>query len=303
MSPTQEHEFLLELVRNRPSLVATLLTEMGVPVPAFDEARLESPDFTDCVPTEYRADSVVVLADGKPLSGIVLEVQRAYRDEKTWSWPVYLATLRARLKCPCTLLVFCPDTRVAAKCGRPIDMGHPGWSLRPIVLGPEQVPMITDLERAVAEPELTALSAIVHGPTEEGFKVLQTFHDAHEHLPEELKSYSDLVLSVLPEFVVAKFKEISMAMDINYEPRSKLVREWVDHGITQGIEQGITQGVTQGEAKAVLRILERRGLAVPEEARERIHTCEDPELLLAWVDRALTVTSVDELFEEADSDH
>ncbi|MFF0774465.1 hypothetical protein ACFYUK_36640 [Nonomuraea wenchangensis] len=100
MSPTQEHEFLLELVRNRPSLVATLLTEMGVPVPAFDEARLESPDFTDCVPTEYRADSVVVLADGKPLSGIVLEVQRAYRDEKTWSWPVYLATLRARLKCP-----------------------------------------------------------------------------------------------------------------------------------------------------------------------------------------------------------
>ncbi|MEZ7129227.1 hypothetical protein ACBR40_28170 [Nonomuraea sp. AD125B] len=83
---------------------------------------------------------------------------------------------------------------------------------------------------------------------------------------------------------------------ITEEPRSKLVREWVDHGITQGI----TQGVTQGEAKAVLRILEKRGLAVSEEARERIHTCEDPELLLAWVDKALTVTSVDELFEEAD---
>ncbi|NUP78619.1 MAG: hypothetical protein HOV96_13850, partial [Nonomuraea sp.] len=88
MSPTLEHEFLLELVRQRPSLVATLLTEVGIPVPDFDEARLESPDFTDCIPTEFRADSVVVLANGKPLAGVVLEVQRKYKEEKHWSWPV-----------------------------------------------------------------------------------------------------------------------------------------------------------------------------------------------------------------------
>ncbi|MFC4115531.1 hypothetical protein [Nonomuraea zeae] len=37
--PTLEHELLLELVQHRPSLVATLLAETGVTVPAFKEAR------------------------------------------------------------------------------------------------------------------------------------------------------------------------------------------------------------------------------------------------------------------------
>ncbi|MCK2221268.1 hypothetical protein MF672_046820 [Actinomadura sp. ATCC 31491] len=293
MSPTQEHEFLIELVRHRPSLVATLLTEMGVPVPSFTQARLESTDFTNCVPTEYRADSVVVLDGSKPVSGVVLEVQRQHREEKTWSWPVYLTTLRARIKCPCILLVFCPDPQEALRCAKPIEMGHPGWTLRPIVLGPQQVPMITDLEQAIAEPELTALSAIVHGSTEEGFKVLQTLHESQEHLPEEAQGYSDLVLSVLPESAVATFKEIMMVMGTFKEPRSKLFRELIDDGIAQGVEQGIAQG----EAESILTVLRTRGLSVPEEAQERIRACEDRDLLLSWVAKAVTVESVDELFD------
>ncbi|WP_345557598.1 hypothetical protein [Nonomuraea rosea] len=35
--PTQEHELLIELVQHRPSLVATLLAETGVTVPAYKE--------------------------------------------------------------------------------------------------------------------------------------------------------------------------------------------------------------------------------------------------------------------------
>ncbi|WP_188191166.1 hypothetical protein [Nonomuraea sp. SYSU D8015] len=39
-----------------------------------------------------------------PVSAVVLEVQRQYDEDKRWSWPVYLATLRARHKCPVLLL-------------------------------------------------------------------------------------------------------------------------------------------------------------------------------------------------------
>ncbi|SDH80816.1 hypothetical protein [Nonomuraea jiangxiensis] len=287
--PTQQHEYLLELVQQRPSLVATLLAEKGVTVPAYQEARLDSCDMTERVPTEYRADSVVVMVDKNPVSAVVLEVQREYDHRKTWSWPVYLATLRGRVKCPCILLVFCPSRTEATKCAQPIDMGHPGWTLHPIVLGPDEVPMVTEVDRAIANPELMALSAIVHGAGDDGAKVLQVMHDAHEHLSEEQQSYSDLVLDLLPKDAVNKFKEIQMAIVREYKTsrgyRSSLVRSWV------------AAGVAEGEAMAILRILSKRGIPVPIEVQERILDCIDSEVLETWIDRALDVSSVDELFD------
>ncbi len=39
--------------------------------------RLESAELTDVKPAEYRADLVVLLCDGEPVLGIVVEVQLA----------------------------------------------------------------------------------------------------------------------------------------------------------------------------------------------------------------------------------
>ncbi|MEO3873671.1 hypothetical protein ABGB18_33085 [Nonomuraea sp. B12E4] len=295
--PTQQHEYLLELVQQRPSLVATLLAEKGVTVPAFQEARLDSCDMSDRMPTEYRADSVVVMIDKKPVSAVVLEVQRKYDSKKHWSWPVYLATLRGRVKCPCILLVFCPSRREAIKCAEPIDIGHPGWTLHPIVLGPDEVPMVTELDRAIANPELMALSAIVHGAGEDGVKVLQVMHDAQEHLSKEQQSYGDLVLDLLPKDAVDKFKEIVIAMAKEYKTaggyRSSFYRELV----AEGVAEGVAKGVAKGEAAAILRFLNKRGIPVPMEAQERILGCTDRETLESWIDRAVTAQSIDELFD------
>ncbi len=54
----------------------------------------------------------------------------------------------------------------------------------------------------------------------------------------------------------------------------------------------------EGEAKAILRFLSARGVDVPEEARERISACRDHEELDTWLDRAATITHIDELFAE-----
>ncbi|WP_437952684.1 hypothetical protein WME98_19685 [Sorangium sp. So ce296] len=38
------------------------------------------------------------------------------------------------------------DAEIARWCSRPIDAGHPGLKLTPLVLGPAGVPVVTDLE-------------------------------------------------------------------------------------------------------------------------------------------------------------
>lgn len=290
---TYEHEYLLELVRNNPTLVTDLMTGVDVPVPAFDEATLGTCDLTDRRPTEYRADMVVIFRlKGKPVHAIVLEVQRQPDQGKKWSWPVYISTLRAIRKCPVTLLVFCEDRTTAVECARAIDMGHPGWILKPIVVDPSKVPKVTDLQQAIDNPELTALSAIVYGrpDTPEGVEVIRTFFDAAALRPPEQASYAELVHVLLPKFDFAQFsKELGMAASIRDAMVHPFVRDCVAFGIIEG--------KAEGEAEATLRVLRGRGISVSAEAEERIRSCTDLDILATWIDRALKVHTVDELFD------
>jgi hypothetical protein len=65
-----------------------------------------------------------------------------------WPWPVYVVNTRARLRCPVALLVVCPDAGIAAWCAAPMETGHQGFVLRPLVLGPDRVPVVTDVDLA-----------------------------------------------------------------------------------------------------------------------------------------------------------
>ena len=83
------HEGLLQLFRNRPRLAPELLEVLEVKLPSYTEARVESAEFNQVVPTEYRADLVVLLLDDKPVFAIVVEVQLARDESKRCSrrWP------------------------------------------------------------------------------------------------------------------------------------------------------------------------------------------------------------------------
>jgi hypothetical protein len=136
-------------------------------------------EFTDLTPTEYRADAVVVLtAADAPVLAVVVEAQLRKDRDKRWTWPVYLATLRARFRCPTVLLVICVDTATTRWCAGAIELGHPGWVLVPLVVGPDRVPMVTDAEQANRCPELAVLSAMTHGSRPDGTKVLDALLSA-----------------------------------------------------------------------------------------------------------------------------
>ena len=52
----------------------------------------------------------------------------------------------------------------------------------------------------------------------------------------------------------------------------------------------------EGKAEDILRILDKRGIALTTEQRERILGCTDLETLNGWFDAALDATSADEIF-------
>ena len=129
--PSLQHESLLLLFRNRPELAPELLRDvLHVELPVYSEARVESAELTDVNPAEYRADLVVLLVDGKPVHAIVVEVQLGGDPRKRFTWPVYVAGLRARLECPACVLVVTATEAMARWCRKPIDLGPGNTSCR-----------------------------------------------------------------------------------------------------------------------------------------------------------------------------
>jgi Putative restriction endonuclease len=61
--------------------------------------------------------------------------------------------------------------------------------------------------------------------------------------------------------------------------------------------EGEAQGEARGIAKAILRVLERRGIAVSADQRQEILSCTDLDRLSHWLDRAIVATTTDEVLQ------
>jgi hypothetical protein len=289
--PSLSHEALVMLFRNRLELAPELLRDaLGLEVPSYSEIRVESIDLSEVVPAEYRADFVVLLVEGKPVLGIIIEAQLNVDARKRFTWPVYVAGVRARFECPAVVLVVTTDESVARWAAAPIALG-PGSVVQPIVLGPGGVPVVIEQERADADPELSVLSAMAHGAgdVETAVKIALAGITACAGLPDERALvYSDLIRASLSEAARKAFEEL-MANTEGYEFQSEFARRHE--------AQGIAIGEARGEAKALVTFLEARGLSITDDQRSRILDCGDLEQLGQWIRKAATVTAVAELFE------
>ncbi|MFD4142998.1 hypothetical protein [Streptomyces sp. NPDC058572] len=80
-----------------------------------------------------------------------------------------------------------------------------------------------------------------------------------------------------------------MAVDLSFfkSPISEEIRD-----------EGRAEGRAKGRAEDILLILERRGVDVPDEAREQITGCGDLDTLSRWLVRAVTASSAEEIFTE-----
>jgi hypothetical protein len=288
--PSQLHESLLLLFRNRPALAPELLRDaLHMELPQYTEARLDSADLTDIQPAEYRADLVVLLSNATAVLGIVVEVQLSADERKRFVWPVYVANLRARLKCPVCLLVVAGDEAVARWAAKPIDLGAAN-RFRPLVLGPSGVPEIVDEAQAQADPELAVLSAMAHGKDADSAKSAQIAMAAQMAslgLDEDRsKLYFDLILNSLSE---AARRALQIMDPAKYEYQSDFARRYV----AQGRAEGEARGEATGRAALVTKLLTHRFGSLNDATRTRIATASIEELD-AIGERVLTARTLQE---------
>lgn len=287
--PSMAHEILVELFRTRPSLGAEILVEvLGIALPAYTEARLVSIDLTEIAPAEYRADAVALLVDGEtPVRVVIVEVQLGKDPGKRRSWPAYVCVTHAMHGCPTDLLVIAPDPDVATWCAAPIPVGPPGFVLTPPVLRREAVPVVTDPDEAAQRLELAMLSLMAHGQGEQAGEIAAAVLPTIVGLAEDRRRlYYDLLLNSINE---ATRKALEAKMK-DYEYQSDFAKSY--------IALGEARGEARGEAQALLVVLQGRGIAVPEAARERIAAEKDLERLNRWLLRAATAGSIGEVLDE-----
>jgi hypothetical protein len=271
------HESVLELVRESPAFAAELAGLAHARVPGFREARAVDPTLTQAVPVELHADSLVVLAADKPVLGVIIESQLQRDERKRYTWPAYATVARARHECPCVVVVVTPSASVAEWASGVVELGC--GEFRALVLGPAQVPKITEREAALESPELTMLSLYAHSDGDEATlaKIVEAAYVVAKQEQDESRQalYWGLIQHALQS---AKHEVLKMKLSEMKFPPS-----------------GYVQGRAEGRAESLLRVLKRRGIAVNDEQRRRVETCVDISEMNNWLDRAAVATSIDDV--------
>ena len=244
--PSFRHEIFVELFRGNGRLAAELLRSCaGI---AVDHARvaLESIDLSQVAPTAYYVDAVAILRDhdDRPVTGVIVEVQLQTDEDKLLSWPVYVTTLRAKLACAAVLLVIAPNPRVAAWARRPIELGHPGFRLTPVVIELDDVPHVRDRAAASRLPELAMLSVMAHPELE----IAEVAIEAISQLPVDRRQlYLDVILMALP----AAIRRILEARMQGYEYQSDFARKYYGQGRKEGRQAGRQKGRKEGRQEGL----------------------------------------------------
>ncbi|WP_244894019.1 hypothetical protein [Planobispora rosea] len=292
--PSPQHDALIRLFRDRPELAVELLHDLlGQNLPATPLIRPENTTFNTRPSDDIEADLVLVLGPPQaPAHAIIVEIQQD-KSKDPRQLARYAAALWLQLRCDVTVLVVCPDVKTAVHYAQPIDSGLTGYRLQARVLGPDDIPVITDPQQAAAQPELATLAVMMHGRRER--KVVEAFTTALADLPgDHAPKYYEYAFSMAAPEVRILLEEIMTSTD--WPVYSPFAREHYGRGVEEGKTVGKAEGRAEEAARMVLVVLEARGLAVPDEIRARITACTDLAQLEAWASRAVTAPTVHDLF-------
>lgn len=321
MSESRDHAALLELFRQEPELALWLARRFGrVTLPAEHTSSSTDPLLKA---VNLAPDVTVLVRDvaDKLVLAMPVEVQRGLDPDKEYTLPCYVWLTRERFRCPTRVLVIATRDDIAERLRRPIRNG-PGNVTRVIVLGPRDVPRITDLAAARANPALAVLSAAMHARSANGPPVARAAVEALTSLPgAHVRIYSPLVFGKLSQHAIHEILEDIMqqhqqrpdeedgigyeaTMEILLDLRKRCEQEGRRKGQAEGLVEGLARGEAEGKAAEalrsradlLLRLLERRGLEVDEAAVKRIQECRSRARLDQWFDRAIEASRISQVF-------
>ncbi|WP_306819873.1 hypothetical protein [Streptomyces sp. CA-210063] len=222
---------------------------------------------------------------------IAIEAQTKQAPGKGISWAYYVAYLHAKFNLPVLLITVCKNRPTAAWAVGPFMSRVGTWTTQitqPFVLGPDNVPEITDESSVARQPAIATFSAIVHSEGKRITAILNMLARGMRSFDRDTAKYWCEMLEVGLRDTPARetWRGLQKMVGTYFPGRGTL------------FEETYLAGQAQGEAKGVLRVLEVRGIPVSMSARERITTCTDLDRLNNWLDRSGTVTHAEELFSE-----
>ncbi|MFJ8588076.1 hypothetical protein ACIRD2_26010 [Streptomyces sp. NPDC093595] len=250
-------------------------------------------DLTETRPLERRVDTLLRFdteEDGPFL--LAVEAQGKKDPAKPASWAYYLAYLYTKYQLPPVLLVVCQDRLTAEWAARPVRIGPAPWAsltLRPLVAGPHNMPVITSIAEARKDLALATLAAITHADNQDVGAILKSVSGALREVSEELAyTLAEFIAQGLGKRPAAELWRQLMAVDLSFftSPISEEIRD-----------EGRMEGRVEGVAESILLLLAQRDVHVPDEARQRITGCADLGTLHRWLLRAPSAASTEELFE------
>ncbi|ANS67308.1 hypothetical protein SLINC_5084 [Streptomyces lincolnensis] len=270
---------------------------LGVPFPAKATVDAVTTNATEARPLERRVDTVLRIgpSDGEDFL-LAIESQSKKVAGKEASWAYYVAYLQAKFGLPVLLLVVCQDRATAKWAAGPFDCGTRGWTAQrtcPLVAGPDNLPVITDVRSVAKNLALAALSALAHARSPDCGAILEAISSALQDLqetdPDTAEYFFDFLEVTLGKTPAAEKWKGIMSF-VSYFPGRGTVRE-----------TAYLEGKAEGTAEGILRVLEVRGLAISDDVRERVTTCTDLDRLNGWLDRAGTVGRAEDLFVEVET--
>jgi hypothetical protein len=284
----------------------------------FDEIIVSDPDATIALPVERRADRHLVLRkDGRAVHNFVVESQLRIDPKKRSSWVSYVTAAFLKGEVPTDLVVLTLSKRVARWAREPIALNRGGSVIRPLVIGPEEIPKILRAEEAEVQPELAVLSALVHGKGPEALQIAEVAFRATADLDELTRAlYTEAIFAMAAKSNMQNLEKLmnSFRWPEGYEVKYPPLRDYakalaeresrvafesgkvlgLEKGLERGREEGREAGLEKGrcleKARALRRVLEARGIPLSREDASRIEACTQLATLDRWFDRALSVS-------------
>jgi hypothetical protein len=288
-NPSVRHQGLIELMKTFPQTPLHLVEpdlQLGYPVQGPLEARV-----SDCDARGLRMDirlDYFQPGDPDPVLAIVVEVQLDKEGDLRWRLCPYVGFTSHDARCATDILVLCGTRALAKKLAVPVLVGARGNSITPLAVGPGQVPVIDNLEDAMADPGLLMLSAWHHAEESDDMRELLVglIVQARQWLEavekDKARQYHQLAFAILPAPSMRRYKEMT----------ATTIHEFIATEV-------YPEFVCEGWAGATLETLKFRRVPVPEEIRDEILGCKDLETVRMRNGRAHTAATAREVIADS----
>lgn len=284
--PELKHQAIIQILRDDPQLVASLLGHIGFVPPSGSYPMIADSDLShrrSRLLKELRADNVFLFPGMDETIAVVVEVQTTPPgNSRQRAWPCYVTSARAVHGCKAYMLVIATSRAASNGSAQMIEIGQPEFRFRPFVVG--------------GHASLPSPGGLVYGPEWTMLNVLTGRLKLSTH---EARMFA--LASIAPASPDLRDEYTSIILRCS----SKTIRQALEELLSTTFKspfiegfraEGRAEGRVEEAASDLFTVLAARGIAVGKQVQAMVNSCADVDQLKLWITRAATATTSEEVF-------